>query len=87
MQARLKQYVKERDDMLKKCDVSELEKFIASHAEFYPVGFADRFTAAREEVKKCTLHKMIVNAPKLPQDLREKSAFWLTLHGYNLTIK
>lgn len=82
MNAILKKYVRERDEMLKKCDVAELEKFIRSHAQFYPQGFAQ----ARAEVKEATLHKMIVNVVKLPKDLREKSAFWLILHGFSLDL-
>ena len=86
MNARLKKYVKERDEMLKKCDVAELEKFIKSHAQFYTHGFADGFAKARAEVKEATLHKMIVNAVKLPKDLRDKSALWLVTHGFSLGI-
>ena len=72
--------------MLKKCDVAALEYFVKSHAAFFQEGFADKFAAASEHVKKCTLHKMIVNAVKLPQELRERSALWLALNGYNLNI-
>lgn len=86
MNARLKTYVKERDEMLKKCDVAELEKFIRSHAQLYTQGFADGFVKARAEVKEATLHKMIVNAVKPPKDLRDKSALWLITHGFSLDL-
>lgn len=86
MNAIIKKYVKDRDEMLKKCDVAELEKFIRSHAQFYTQGFADSFSKARTEVKEATLHKMIVNAVKLPKDLRDKSALWLVTHGFGLDI-
>lgn len=86
MNAIIKKYVKERDEMLKKCNVAALEEFVRSHAEFFQEGFAEKFAAASDHVKKCTLHKMIVNAVKLPQELREKSALWLALNGYDLNI-
>lgn len=86
MNAVIKKYAKERDEMLKKCDVAALEAFIRSHAQFFQEGFAEKFAAASDEVKKCTLHKMIVNAVKLPKELRDKSALWLVLNGYSLDI-
>lgn len=86
MNAKIKKYVKERDEMLKKCDVNALCEFIKTHEEFYREGFAAKFAAASDEVKKCTLHKMIVNAVKLPEDLRRASALWLVARGYDLNI-
>jgi hypothetical protein len=86
MNAIIKKYVKERDEMLKKCDVAALEEFIRSHAQFFQEGFAEKFATASEEVKLATLHKMIVHAVKLPQDLRNESALWLVTHGYGLGI-
>lgn len=87
MNARIKKYVKERDEMLKKCDVAALEEFIRSHAQFFSTGFAEKFASASEAVKEATLHKMIVNAVNLPAELRKESAFWLVTHGFSLDIK
>lgn len=84
MKANIKKWVKERDEMLKKCDVNELRKFINAHPETYGEMFRNAINKASDDVLKITLHKMIVNAPKLPKDLREKSAFWLISHGYDL---
>jgi hypothetical protein len=86
MNAKIKRYVKERDEMLKKRDIAALEEFVRSHAEFYHEGFAEMFAAASEEVKRATLHKMIVNAVKLPKDMRAESARWLISHGFSLGI-
>ena len=87
MNAVIKKYVKERDEMLKKCDVASLEEFVRSHAQFFQEGYAEKFAAASDEVKEATLHKMIVNAVKLPKELREKSAFWLIMNGYSLDTR
>lgn len=87
MKANAKIFVKERDKMLKKCDVNELRKFITDHPEWYSEMFRHAISKASDEVLKITLHKMIVNVPKLPKELREKSAYWLVLHGYDLNIQ
>ena len=86
MKANIKRYVKERDEMLAKRDLGELEKFIRTHAQFYPEGFAEQFAAAGEELRLCALHKMIVNAFNLPADFRKESAMWLVSRGFNLEI-
>lgn len=86
MKASIKKWVKERNEMLKKCDVNELRKFINNHPEMYDEIFTEAINTASDEVLKITLHKMIVNVPKLPKELREKSAYWLVLHGYDLNI-
>lgn len=86
MNAKIKKYVRERDEMLKKRDIAALEEFIKSHAEFYTKGFAERFTATSEAVKWVTLHKMIVNAVKLPKEMRAESARWLISNGFSLGI-
>ena len=83
MNAVIKKYVKERDEMLKKCSVEELKRFIKNHnnAEFY-----ENFCNASELVQEATLHKMIVNVPKLPKELRAKSMLWLVTHGMGTNI-
>ena len=86
MRANLKKFVKERNEMLLKCDVNELRKFVTNRPEWYGEDFRNKIREASDEVLKITLHKMIVNVPKLPKNLREKSAFWLILHGYDLNI-
>lgn len=86
MKAQIKKYVKERNEMLKKCSVSELRKFVNEHKELCTSEYLEAFNKASDEVLKATLHKMIVNVPSLPQELREKSAFWLGLHGLSLDI-
>jgi hypothetical protein len=86
MNAKIKRYVKERDEMLKKCDVAEFERFVEAHADVLPAAFLDRFRVAGPELKACILHKMIVNVSKLPKDLRDRSALWLVSRGYTLEI-
>lgn len=86
MTAKEKRYTKERDEMLKKCDVDELERFVEAHADVLPAAFLDKFRAAGPELKACILHKMIVNVPKLPKALRDRSALWLVSRGYTMEI-
>ena len=83
MNAKIKRYAKERDEMLKKCSVEELKRFIKDHnnAEFY-----ENFCNASELVQEATLHKMIVNVPSLPKELRANSLVWLTTHGMGADI-
>lgn len=84
MNANLKRYAKERDEMLKKRDINELRKFVINHAEYYSTEFVEAFMIASDEVVEVTLHKMIVNAIKLPKSMRDSSAIWLTSRGYSL---
>lgn len=86
MKAQLKRYAKERDEMLKKCDVNEFRKFVNAHKWFFSAEYLTAFNAASDEVLTITLHKMIVNVPKLPKELRDKSALWLIAHGYDLNV-
>lgn len=86
MKAKLKQYVRERDEMLKKCSVTELRKFVAEHKECYSAEYLENFSKASDDVLEATLHKMIVNVKSLPMDLRTKSALWLGMHGLSLNI-
>lgn len=82
----LKQYAKERDEMLLKCSVAELRKFVSKHEKFYSPMFTDAITRADEKVLEITLHKMIVHCINLPFDFRQKSADWLIDRGFNLDI-
>lgn len=84
MRRNIKKYVKERNEMLKKCSVQELRKFVASHTEFYDAPYIAAFSKAPDEVLEVSLHKMIVNVPSLPKELRSNSARWLVLRGYDL---
>ena len=86
MNANIKQYVRERDEMLKKCSIEELRKFVNEHKKHFTSEYVESFNAAPDKVLEITLHKMIVNAVKLPQNLRERSALWLMFRGYNLGI-
>ena len=86
MKSAIKQYVKERNEMLKKCNVSALRQFVNEHKGYYSAEYLEKFNKASDEVLQVTLHKMIVNVPKLPKELRENSAYWLILHGFSLEI-
>ncbi len=79
-----KKFVRERNEMLKKCNVTELRKFINEYKDTYGAEFVARINGAPDPILEITLHKMIVNVPKLPTALREKSALWLLAHGYDL---
>lgn len=86
MNAQIKKYVKERDKMLKKCDVNELRKFVNTHKHFYSEKFLRAINAASDDLLKVVLHKMIVNAIKLPHKMRTRSAIWLVAQGYDINI-
>lgn len=58
MKASLKRLAKERNEMLKKCDVNELRKFINAHPEHYGEMFRNAINNASDEVLEITLHKM-----------------------------
>lgn len=82
----IKQYVKERDEMLLKCSVDELRKFAKEHKHILGKGFVKAFRNAPDKVVEITLHKVIVNCTNLPFDFRQKSADWLLDRGYRLEL-
>lgn len=82
----IKKYVKKRDEMLLKCSVEELKKFVKNNEQYYTPMFADAIARANDKVLEVTLHKMIVNVTSLPFDFRQKSADWLLDRGFQLDI-
>lgn len=82
----MKNYVKERDEMLLKCSVAELRKFVGKYKKYYSPMFVDSIVRADDEVLEITLHKMIIHCVKLPIEFRQKSADWLFDRGYRLDI-
>ena len=82
----IKQYVKERDEMLLKCSIEELRKFTEDHKDVLNKGYVEAFRNAPDKVVEITLHKMIVNCPNLPEDFRQKSADWLLDRGFHLDL-
>lgn len=82
----IKRYVKERDEMLMKCSVDELRKFVETHKEFHDPAQIAAFRRASEEVLEISLHKMIVNATNLPFEFRAKSAEWLFDRNYKTDL-
>lgn len=85
MKANIKKFVKERNEMLLKRDVQELRRFIYK-CPLYSDEFKKKISDASDEVLEATLHKMIVNIPKLPEFDRRCSALWLISHGYDLNV-
>lgn len=81
MTNKAKRYVKERDEMLMKRSVTALEEFVAKHADMFHEGFSETFLMMPEEVKEATMHKMIIGAVKLPENIRRESAMWLASRG------
>ena len=82
-----KQYIKDRDEMLKKCDVAEYRKFVEKYKELLGAEFMSKFSKATDEVLEVSLRKMIVAAVNLPFELRKASAVWLVNNGYNLDLR
>lgn len=81
MTNKVKRYVKERDEMLMKRSVAALEEFIKRHADMYEDGFLKAFETMPYSIREATLHKMIMGAVKLPEDIRRESAMWLASRG------
>lgn len=79
----VEKFVKERDEMLLKCDVNELRKFINEHKDCYESFFIKATNAASDEVLEVSLHKMIANNTNLPSDYIENSIEWLLERGYS----
>ena len=82
----IEKYVKQRDEMLLKCDINELRKFVRKNKGLYDKRFVKAFSVATDEVVEMTLHKMIVNCTNLPFNFRQKSADWLIDKGLSLDI-
>lgn len=82
----LKQYIKERDEMLMKCSVKELREFIETHKEIFDPAQIAAFRRANDEFLKVSLHKMIVNCTNLPFEFRAKSADWLLDRNYKTDL-
>lgn len=82
----LTKFIKERDEMLKRCDIAELRKFVKANASYYDEGFRKAINNAPDKILEITLHKMIVSVPKLPKRLRDNSIRWLWERGYSLSI-
>ena len=85
MTNKAKRYVKERDEMLMKRSVEALEAFVKSHADMFEEGFRETFMRMPEGIKEATLHKMIVGAVKLPENIRRESAMWLAWRGMGVS--
>ena len=52
----IKQYVKERDEMLMKRSPEELRKFIQNHSECFPGRFVEAIAKAPKNILEITLH-------------------------------
>lgn len=81
-----KRFIKERDEMLKKCNVDELRLFIKTHKMHYDDTLVLAAKYMGDKTLEITLHKMIVNTPSLPEELRASSARWLVTRGHGLGI-
>ena len=82
----IKQYVKERDEMLLKCDVGELRKFVQKWEEIHHSDIYELMMKAPDAVLEITLRKMIIHATDMPKELRVQAKEWLLSRGYSLGI-
>jgi len=86
MNKKVEKFVRERNEMLAKNSVEELEKFFKKwHRDVYK-----EFKASKPIVKQATLYKMICNVPELKgTDLEKEATVWLrTMHMQrNLFVK
>ena len=82
----LDQYIKDRDEMLIKCDVNEFRKFVHKYKHIYTKQYLLDFDLALDEVLQIALHKMIVNVTSMPKELQDKSLEWLHKHRLSPNI-
>lgn len=80
------QYVKERDEMLLKCDVNELRKFVRKNSHMYNKDIFAMMMESPDRVLEVTLRKMIIHAASIPKELQEEAKKWLLSRGYDLGI-
>ena len=71
------QYIKERDEMLMKCDVDEFRKFVHKYEDKFTPQYLLEIDTALDEVLLIAIHKLIVNITSMPEDLQNKSFEWL----------
>lgn len=81
----LKQYVKERDEMLQKGNVQEFRKFITKWKDMFPESTYRQLQVASDLVLLITMHKMILTVTTMPEEVKTKSRKWLLDRGYKLT--
>lgn len=74
MKAEIKRYNAERNAMLLRGSVVELQGFMMKHGIRLP---------SSDAAAEVTLHKTITAVPSLPLDYRKKSKAWLTERGYH----
>lgn len=71
------QYIKDRDEMLMKCDVDEFKKFVHKYEHMFPPQYLLLMDITSDEVILTTIHKLIVDTKSMPKDLQNKSLEWL----------
>lgn len=72
----IKDFKQARNEMLMKCDVNALRKFIHERTDFYDKNYINWFDS-NPQLHEWTLHKCIVATEGLPKELKEKSLKWL----------
>ena len=75
VEAEIKAFVAERDEMLMACDIDRMLAFHAKHSPNGP-SFSSR------EVAEISLHKARTGAKSLPIEARKLSKQWLSERGY-----
>ena len=82
----ISKYVIERDAVLEKRSIEELDKFIQANKKEYDRTFLTRWEKASEEVKMITLCKMICNCTRVSKKTQEWARKWLHKKGMLETI-
>ncbi len=76
LEARIKEFAKERDEMLLANDVDKMMEFHKKYNPHTP-------PPSSREVVEISLHKARTGTKSLPIEERRKSKYWLTARGYN----
>lgn len=79
----IREYVKEKNEMLLKCSVEELKKFVRKYKKFYSKEYLENFEKADDKLLEVTLHKLIANSFDLPENFIMKSVEWLEKNGFS----
>ena len=82
----MEQYIKERDEMLMKCDVDEFRKFVHKYEHMFTPQYLLEIDTALDKVLLIAIHKLIVNITSMPEDLQNKSLEWLHRHKLRPTF-
>ena len=79
----LKQWRKERDEVVRSLDVQKLKAF---YIKWALAGVYDLHRLPPDNIVEISMYKMACEITSMPDDVKQKAAAWLTEHGYSIGI-